>query len=46
MTLRVDIKPELLRWAIERSGVDSAALYKRFAKLGAWLDRSVNPPVA
>ena len=43
MTLRVEIKPELLRWAMERSGVDSAVLYGRFAKLGAWLDRSAKP---
>ena len=43
MTLRVDIKPELLHWAMERSGVDSAVLFSRFSKLGAWLDRSVKP---
>lgn len=43
MTLRVDIKPELLHWAMERSGVDSAVLFSRFSKLGAWLERSIKP---
>ena len=43
MTVRIDIKPELLRWAMERSGVDSAVLYSRFSKLGAWLDCSAKP---
>ena len=43
MTLRVDIKPELLHWAMERSSADSAVLYRRFSKLDAWLERSVKP---
>ena len=43
MTLRVEIKPELLHWAVERSRVDSSILHKRFPKLDSWLDRSVKP---
>ena len=43
MTLRVEVEPELLAWAIERSGADSVALHGRFSKLDAWLDRSVKP---
>ncbi len=43
MTLRVDVKPQLLNWAIERSGVDGLALHKRFPKLDAWLGAEVKP---
>ena len=43
MTLRVEVEPELLAWAIERSGADSVALHGRFNKLESWLDRSVKP---
>ena len=43
MTLRVEIKPELLHWAVARSQVDSAILSRRFPKLDSWLDRSVKP---
>jgi Zn-dependent peptidase ImmA (M78 family) len=34
--MRVEIKPELLRWARERSGLDRAALAHRFPQLDAW----------
>ena len=43
MSLRVEIKPELLHWAIERSGVDRLALQKRFGKLDQWLAQTVKP---
>ncbi len=36
MTLRVDVKPELFRWARERAGIDSDALVKRFPKYREW----------
>ena len=34
--MRVELKPELLRWARERAGFDLAALAKRFPQLPAW----------
>ena len=33
---RVEVKPELLRWARERSGLSVDALGRRFPKLDAW----------
>lgn len=34
--MRVDVKPELLRWARERAGLGSGALAHRFPQLEAW----------
>jgi len=34
--LRVDVKPDLLRWARERSGFEVDTLAHRFPQLGAW----------
>lgn len=34
--LRVDVKPELLRWAVERSRVDELELAARFRHFHAW----------
>lgn len=34
--LRVEVKPELLRWAVERSRVDELELAVRFPQLEAW----------
>jgi Zn-dependent peptidase ImmA (M78 family) len=34
--LRVDVKPELLRWACERAGLDARTAARTFPKLGAW----------
>jgi transcriptional regulator with XRE-family HTH domain len=36
MTTRVDIKPELLRWARSRSGLDAETLARRFPRLDTW----------
>jgi Zn-dependent peptidase ImmA (M78 family) len=36
MTVRVEVAPALLAWAIERSGVDYADLARRFEKLPEW----------
>src|SRR5687767_12451408 len=33
---RVSVKPELIRWARERSGLDTPALVERFPKYEAW----------
>ena len=43
MALRVEINPELLIWAIERSGMDGVTLRNRFTNLESWLDGSVKP---
>ena len=43
MTLRIEVKQEVLNWAIERSGVDAIALHKSFPKLGAWLEGTIQP---
>lgn len=34
--MRVDVKPELLRWARERAGLQPEALARRFPKLAGW----------
>ena len=36
MTARVDVKPELLRWARERGGLDLAVLVRRFPRYLEW----------
>lgn len=36
MTLRVDVKPEMFRWARERAGIQVAALVKRFPRYPEW----------
>ena len=36
MTLRVDVKPELFRWARERAGIEPDALVRRFPKYREW----------
>lgn len=41
--MRVDIQPELLRWACERSGVDVATLLKRFPKFTSWEKGEASP---
>jgi len=43
MTTRVKIQPEILNWAIERSGLDNFVLHARFNKLDEWLDCSIEP---
>jgi Zn-dependent peptidase ImmA (M78 family) len=41
--IRVDIKPELLKWARERAGLETDALAHRFPKLAAWERGTVTP---
>lgn len=41
--MRVEVKPELLRWAGERSMIERDALEERFPKLRAWEERETLP---
>ncbi len=41
--IRVDIKPELLGWARERAGLETADLTHRFPKLAAWEEGTARP---
>lgn len=41
--MKVDVAPELLRWAIERAGYSETMLARRFPKLGAWLSGEDHP---
>jgi Zn-dependent peptidase ImmA (M78 family) len=41
--IRVEVKPELLSWARERAGYDTAALAHRFPKLAAWEQGTAKP---
>ncbi|MCY3629448.1 MAG: ImmA/IrrE family metallo-endopeptidase [Bacteroidetes bacterium] len=43
MTPRVKVKPELLRWACQRSQVDPKKLRKRFPKYDGWESGSLKP---
>ena len=43
MTLRVPVKPPLLRWACERSGHDVEAVAARIPQLPRWLNGEVSP---
>lgn len=43
MILRVNVRPELLRWARKRSGIETAALVKRFPKYHEWENRESRP---
>lgn len=40
---RANIKPELIRWACNRSGAEEAVLVKRFPKLAQWMAGDVQP---
>jgi Zn-dependent peptidase ImmA (M78 family) len=40
--MRVEVKPELLQWAVERAG-DRAALERKYPKLGEWLAGESQP---
>jgi Zn-dependent peptidase ImmA (M78 family) len=41
--MRVEVNPEMLRWARERSGIDEEHLAHRFPKLSAWENSEVLP---
>ena len=40
---RVEVRPELLRWARERSRVSNATLRRRFPQLASWERRAAQP---
>jgi Zn-dependent peptidase ImmA (M78 family) len=40
---RIEVRPELLRWARERAGLSTDALRRRFPKLAAWERRTAQP---
>ena len=41
--MRVEVKPELLRWACERAGFDRADLQHKFPHLAAWEEGTAQP---
>lgn len=41
--MRVDVKPELLRWAVDRSRIDAESLARRFPKFEEWEERTSQP---
>lgn len=43
MVLRVEIHPELLRWARERASLEARSLVKRFPKLREWEQGTAKP---
>jgi Zn-dependent peptidase ImmA (M78 family) len=43
MTQRVDVRPALLRWAVERSGKELVDYEGRFPQLGAWVRKQASP---
>lgn len=42
-TVRVDIAPDLLRWAVKRARWDEETVRKRAPKLDAWIDGTARP---
>jgi Zn-dependent peptidase ImmA (M78 family) len=43
MNMRVEVKPEVLRWARDRSGLDDETIYRRFPSLEKWQKRDLQP---
>ena len=43
MSPRVPVNPDLLHWALERSGISADALAKKFPKLSNWLGGKLAP---
>lgn len=43
MSTRVDVSPQLLEWAAERSGKDPETLANRFPKLDDWVSGELHP---
>jgi Zn-dependent peptidase ImmA (M78 family) len=43
MTARVDVKPQILRWAVKRAQFDEVSLESKFPELKQWLTEDVKP---
>ncbi len=41
--IRVEVKPQLLQWACERSGLDLDLLAQRFPRLAEWQSEEARP---
>ena len=41
--MRVDVKPDMLRWAMNRAGLSTDDLYKKFSKIAQWAQGTVKP---
>lgn len=42
-SMRIAVKPSLLRWACDRSGRSDAYFINRFSQLAAWLSGTTQP---
>jgi len=42
-TVRVDIKPRMIKWALARAGLEASSLRERFPKLAEWQSGDVKP---
>ncbi|MFV2072722.1 MAG: ImmA/IrrE family metallo-endopeptidase [Thermoanaerobaculales bacterium] len=43
MVIRVEIKPQMFRWARERAGITEPVFFRRFPRLELWEEGSANP---
>ncbi len=43
MTVRVPVKPELLRWACARNGHEPDAYAEQFGRLASWIREEAEP---
>ncbi len=41
--MRVEVSPELLQWAHERSGIDDETFHRRFPNFGKWQSKETQP---
>ena len=41
--MRVDVKPDMLRWAVQRAGLSFEDLHKKFSKISLWEQGEVRP---
>lgn len=41
--MRVSVKPDMFRWAMDRAGLSADDLHKKFSKIGQWEQGEVSP---